>query len=330
MGMGGQSGGGGSQGGYGSSGGQNFNFGGGQQSFMPRFTGNTYQPQPMGYRPGFQGQSGGGYQPRYPGGYSPMENNRGMWNGGGAQAGGPPQFSNMMDARPWNAGQSGSTGNAWTPPGLETGLGDFSGNQPSGIEMMPSYGKPQTGGGLLQPPQGTQPPAQQTDTNSDQAWNQWMQQNGSRFNGQSQVDLLSQGSFNPTTGAWSGPALPASSFSGSQGISGDGFTGIRDNVFFRNGQSLIGMLHGWNDPNSPGYGDAMKRLRSGGFMANMPGPASFGAPAAPAGPAATRPPPGPTPPTTPYPFNPNQPTNTRGGTGLPAYGRDSRLYPFQR
>lgn len=68
------------------------------------------------------------------------------------------------------------------------------------------------------------------------------------------VNLMDQNFLQPD-GSWTGPA-----WSGWMG--GNGFNGIKDNVFNIGGNSQIGMLHGWNDPNSPGYADAMKRLRA--------------------------------------------------------------------
>lgn len=330
------------------------------QGYRPGFQG---QPQGNMYNPGTIPQDGFGssslpagnmYQPPQLTGRSPMQGQQ-AWQGG-MQSGNSFNPGALEDGGGWPPGvglPGGGNGEGGfapprpynaMPPGGFAGGGDGNfGGMANGIQEMNRWNKPPqsmspaigTGGPNQTPTAPPQQPAtptpQMPDANSDQAYQQWFQQHAGQFNGQSQIDLLSQGSFNPQTGAWSGPALPASSFSGSAGMTGDGFTGIRDNVFYRNGKDLIGMLHGWNDPNSAGYADAMKRLRSGGFMANMPGPASFGAPAAAAPPpAATRPQPPVGPPGTTAYVPPNG--NGAGARGLPqyppGYRPSSRNNPF--
>lgn len=262
--------------GGGSSGGPAYGYGAGS-STMPRFgtyggsRGNTFIP---GYRPGFQGS---GYRPQEYGGPM-MGYGSPMMGDSGQQPYAPPESTQS-----WMGPQNGG----------------LMGGNPTPAPVDPTRGLATS----------ASPTLAASNTNSDQAWQQWLQQNQQSLGqGSGQIDLLQYGRFDPATGAWSGPPLPGSSFSGSADVRGDGFTGIRDNVFYRNGNAMIGMLHGWNDPNSPGYADAMRNLRSQGFMVNRPGPASFGPPNTPTTPAATRPPP-----TTPPPFDPSRGLPTGAG-----------------
>lgn len=180
-------------------------------------------------------------------------------------------------------------------------LGGFSMGYRPGYQrpMYPTDIRTQTGGvdprnyqspgAGIGSPQGYQPPQAQTMSQpvsqtpsatyaGNTSFQQFLGQHP-ELAGQGQVDMLRYGSFGPN-GMWSGPDIPAESLGAAAGSSGP--LQIRDNVLYRGNQQLMGMLHGWDQPGTPAYEDAMKRLRTTGFSVNLPGAGLFGP-----GPAST-------------------------------------------
>lgn len=281
-------------------------YGGGQQSYMPMGGRQSFMPRaqsfgmgrpvgtgnPYGNAAGYQAPRSGGPNPGLPqtGGYGGIQDTmqphyglppqpQGLQpgsmfgrtggvstyslDGSGNTNPGPPQY-NPDGAQPLPFASQGT---------LNQPRDMIGGWQPQQNGRFPiNPGPPQMTGQPQRPAAPT--PQGQTGAYSG-AFNNFLNQNASNLRGQSQVDLLQHGQFNPQTGAWSGPKPPNSSVSASDQVIGDGFTGIRDNVYYQNGQGLLGMLHGWDKPGTPAYEDAMRRLRSSGFNVNLPGVASF-------------------------------------------------------
>lgn len=185
-------------------------------------------------------------------GIVPRENTRGMMGSGGYYGGffGPSGWYAPRESTQGRMGYPGIFGPYGLPRDTTSG-------------MVPNQVSQQS---QAQPMSPSQTPSATYANNA--SFSSFLAQHP-ELRGQAQVDMFKYGSFDPNTGQWSGPEIPAESLGGASNEAGNLY--IKNNVLFRGNQSLLGMLHGWNDPNSPGYEDAMKKLRSSGFMVNLPG-----------------------------------------------------------